>query len=152
MAKVPAQKIDSTFQKIAESDLTGTQIKVFSAWFKDSTTFSACPRILAERTGLAQSAVRRAIKELIAKGVLIPSGMITASSGQRVQAYDYGDITSKLRVQNIIERSDTDELEEGASMCPIYTNIHSNTNSKSKGLVKNYKFKEEDITVDLDDL
>lgn len=152
MAKVPAQQIDSTFQKIAESDLTGTQIKVFSAWFKDSKTFSACPKILAQRTGLAQSAVRRAIKELIIKGVLIPSGMITASSGQRVQAYDYGDITSKLGVQKAIERGDEEESAEGASVCPIYTNIYSNTNSKSKWFGKNYKFKEEDITVNLDDL
>lgn len=148
MAKVRAQEIDSTLQKMAESNLTGTELKVFLAWFKDSTTFSACPRILAQRTGIAQSSVRRAIKDLIAKGVLIPSGTITASSGQQVQAYDYGDIPSKLEAQKTIERSDKEVPEEGAPVCPIYTNIHTNNTSKSKSK----KFKEIDIFVDLSDI
>lgn len=153
MAKVPATQIDSTFQKMSESNLTGTELKVFSAWFKDAKTFSACPRILADRTGIAQSSVRRAIKGLIDKGVLVPSNKIKTSTGQYVQAYDYGDIPSaKEEVQISIESSDTEDLEGGTSMCPIYTNTHTNNKSKSKKFSEDNIFQEEDITVNLDEL
>lgn len=153
MAKLPATQIDSIFQKMSESDLTGTELKVFSAWFKDSNTFSACPRILADRTGISLSSVKRAIQGLIAKGVLIPSIKIKTSTGQYVQGYDFGDIPSiKKGVQTSTESSNTEDLEEGAPTRPIYTNTHTNNKSKSKKSSRDYIFEEEDITVDLSDL
>lgn len=141
MAKVPAKQIDSILGGIANSTLSGNEIKVFCAWFRDApNTFSANPDTIERRTGIDKSNVKKIMKSLIKKGVLIPNGSITTTNNQQVKNYDFGALPKKEGESN--SNSGVKNTQKGGgSSTPISTNKHTNTstNSEVKYSVENFQ-------------
>jgi hypothetical protein len=57
----------------SQVNLNLTEYKVLTSWITDSDSYSACPRVISERTGIIIRNVRRALDGLVDKGVLIKS-------------------------------------------------------------------------------
>lgn len=138
MAKVQATQIDTIFGEIANSTLTGNEIKVFSAWFRDAPhTFSANPDIISDRTNIHKSNVKKILKSLVKKGALIKGRLIHTPSGQYVQSYDLGKIPQKNNFKGSKNQKTSGvkkSQKAGSPVTPIYTNTY--TNKSNKGIVE----------------
>jgi hypothetical protein len=108
-----------------QSNLNLTEYKVLIAWITDSDSYSACPRVISERTNIAIKNVRRAFNGLVEKGILYKSDskMVNTTGGNQIMI-----IYSATKGASETEKGASPQRPKGASpQRPISTNKPTNT-------------------------